>query len=202
MACVALTFDDGPSEWTTDVLDVLVERDAHATFFVIGSSVEGREDVLRRMVADGHEIGTHTWSHASLTVGCDEARIRDELERGCAAIEAAGVPRPVLYRAPYNRVDEHVEAVARSLGLTHVPIEIGPPDWHPRWTPSLTVTFVAQQVTDGAVIGLHDGLPPQKDSGRETCRPTVDALRLLLPLLAERGFRAVTASVTKPAAVA
>lgn len=201
MARVALTFDDGPSDWTAEMLAVLAEHDVHATFFLIGSSVRGREELVRRLVAEGHEVANHTWSHPSLTSGCSKARIREELVRGGDAIEAAGAPRPRLFRAPHDHIDERVEAVAASLGLVHVPIDVGPPDWHPHWTARLTAAFVAGQVWDGAVIGLHDGIAPGAAGRRATCGPTVEALRILLPVLLGRDLRVVTASEAQAAAV-
>jgi len=96
---VALTFDDGPSEWTAPILDVMKEHGARATFFVIGEAIEGRESVLRRTAAEGHEIGNHTWSHPALTtIPLD--RVREELDFAGDTIERVLGARPRLFRPP------------------------------------------------------------------------------------------------------
>ena len=77
---VALTFDDGPSQWTPPILDALGAGGAHGTFFVLGLSIEGREETLRRAVAEGHELGNHAYSHAD-PASLDDDALRAELER-------------------------------------------------------------------------------------------------------------------------
>src|SRR5699024_11425422 len=78
--CVALTFDDGPGEHTDRLLDILGEHDAKATFYLLGSQVDEYKDEVKRMVVDGHEIGSHSWEHDDLTtLSTDE--IEDDLAR-------------------------------------------------------------------------------------------------------------------------
>jgi peptidoglycan-N-acetylglucosamine deacetylase len=190
---VALTFDDGPSEWSQPILNILARNDAPATFFVVGSTAERRRDLLERMTAEGHEIGNHMWSHPSLTEDCDDARVRRELQRTNELVaQVVGVP-PQLFRAPHFAVDERVEAVASSLGLRHVSADVRPPDWHSRWTAKLTVTFVLNRVQPDSIICLHDGIPPAEADPAQR-QATVEAVEEFLPRLAERGVRFVTAS--------
>jgi peptidoglycan/xylan/chitin deacetylase (PgdA/CDA1 family) len=189
---VALTFDDGPSEWTEPILDVLAANDARATFFVIGSIASERVDVLRRMVAEGHEVGNHTWSHPHLAIDCDEACVRAELTRTNRELEDLLGSAPTRFRAPHYDVDARVAAIARSLGLEHTRGDVTPPDWYAGLTAPFIATQVLQQAWDGAVIGLHDGVPPSDRGG--TRQPTADAIAIIVPRLRERRFQCMTAS--------
>jgi peptidoglycan/xylan/chitin deacetylase (PgdA/CDA1 family) len=191
---VALTFDDGPSEWTEPILDLLAAHDARATFFVIGSRLAGHDDVVRRIVAEGHEVGNHTWSHPRLARDCDETQIADELERTSAAVEEITGSRVRLFRCPYYDFDKRVAEVAAALGLTHTPGTVTPPDWLPACRGGVIATLVLQLVHQGAIVGLHDGIPPD-DPGPPTSRAaTVESAALFLPRLRERRYRCLTAS--------
>ena len=84
---IAITFDDGPRRETTErLLDGLEERDARATFFLIGRQIEGNEDLVERMQAEGHQVGSHTWSHTRLT-GVSADTLRQEVGRTEEALE-------------------------------------------------------------------------------------------------------------------
>jgi chitooligosaccharide deacetylase len=191
---IALTFDDGPADWTEPIADLLAEHGVPATFFVIGSAAVERPDVLRRLVADGHEVGNHSWSHPSLRDDCDDARVRDELARTSAAIEEILGAPPRLYRAPRYHVDERVDGVARSLGLTHVRGDVIPADWLEGWRAALTVTLVLNGLRPEAIVGLHDGVPAAEQTGTVSRQGTVDAVAQLLPRLREREVQIVPAA--------
>ena len=176
-----LTFDDGPSEWTPQILDLLAEHDVKATFFVVGSQIEGREGILLRADYDGHAIGNHSWSHPRLTgPAMTHNRIWRELKDTSTAIEAVTGTWPRAWRAPYYATDNRSIAIARGIGLsTHVDSDIIPDDW------MLTdpAEIAGRVLRDGdGIVTLHDGIPP--DGGSDKCtasrQPTVDALRLIL----------------------
>ena len=193
MTPVALTFDDGPSEWTERILDVLAAHGARATFFVVGSVAERRSDMVSRVAAAGNEVGNHTWSHPHLARECDDTRVLDELKRTSDLVEEIlGVP-PRRFRAPYHDVDARVEGVAASIGLEHTRTTVAAPDWHPAARSAFISTMVLQRVGPGAVIGLHDGFPPDEVDGA-TRDATVAAVATLVPTLLDRGFECVTAS--------
>jgi peptidoglycan/xylan/chitin deacetylase (PgdA/CDA1 family) len=194
MQQVALTFDDGPSTWTEPILDILAANNARATFFVIGCMAEERADVLRRMIAEGHEIGNHTWSHPWLARDCDDRRVAEELGRTNALLyELLGAP-PVRFRAPHYDIDERVSRVGTRLGLVHTHGDVVPPDWHPGSTAALIATLILQQAKPGAVVGLHDGIPPKDAEAGTSREPTVGAVETVIPRLRERGLECVTAS--------
>lgn len=99
---VALSFDDGPTRAGLDaVLPVLAAYGARATFFVIGSEAEAWPDGVRRIVAAGHEVGNHSFHHRRM-IAPFSAAYRDEIARTDRAVEAAGAPRPTLFRPPYG----------------------------------------------------------------------------------------------------
>ncbi len=194
MTQVALTFDDGPGEWTEPVLDLLGDFDARATFFVIGEFAKKRRDVLRRMVAEGHEVGNHTWSHTRLADTRSDRIVSRELRRTSALLSDVLGEAPRRFRGPEYNVDERVLAIAESLSLRHTHGDVTPPDWDPRCDARYIAAFVLASVEPGSVIGLHDGVPPHMRGGRATRQPTVDALTEILPRLTERELECVTAS--------
>lgn len=176
--CVALTFDDGPVPATADLLDVLDERGARATFFVIGGQVAKNPEVITRMVEGGHEIGNHTWSHADLTL-LDPAGIADEIGRAADAVVAAGGPRPTLVRPPYGATNEVLAAV---IGLPQVLWSLDTRDWAVRDTDAV-VARVLERVGPGAIVLLHD------------IRPTTRAaVPVIVDALQARGYALVTVS--------
>ena len=191
---VALTFDDGPSEWTASILDLMAEHGTHATFFVIGSHVAAHREIVERMHAEGHEIGNHTWSHPSLTRDCDDARVLEELARTNEALaDVLGFP-PTRFRAPRYEVDARVEAVAATLGLRHTRGDVRPPDWKERCTATFITAFALPQVAAGTIVGLHDGVPPTDRSGTASRAATVEAVAMMLPRLLASRHTLVTAS--------
>jgi peptidoglycan/xylan/chitin deacetylase (PgdA/CDA1 family) len=191
---VGLTFDDGPGPWTEPVLDLLAEHSAHATFFVIGSHTKKHANLVRRMVADGHEVGNHTWSHKRLADTPSSRVISRELQRTNKLLEKILGSQPERFRAPEYNIDGRVEALATSLGLRHTHGDVTPPDWDPRCTSAYIAAFVLARVQPGCVIGLHDGVPPHMQRTGATRQPTVDALAEILPRLTQRGLESVTAS--------
>jgi peptidoglycan/xylan/chitin deacetylase (PgdA/CDA1 family) len=192
---VALSFDDGPSEWTGAILDLLRRHEAKATFFVIGEAIAGREHTLQRIADEGHEIGNHSMTHPRL-VTCDDQTIRDELESANCLIEATVSFAPTVFRPPLFEYDERVLRVARDLGLRQTALASVAPHDYSISNPHLIATLVSGSVTPGAIIGLHDGRPANEPAekslpGREG---TVAAVDLMLPKLVERGYHILTVS--------
>ncbi|WP_291057693.1 polysaccharide deacetylase family protein [Herbiconiux sp.] len=150
-ACIALTFDDGPGDYTAQVLDDLDARRAAATFFLQGYRVAQNPGVVVRMHAEGHEIGNHSWNHPDLTKLTDE-EIRDQLERTTKAIQDAAGVRPSTFRPPYGAVDPRV------LAQTELPAilwTIDTNDWRIPDDATLLDRAV-QQPGPGAIVLLHD----------------------------------------------
>jgi chitooligosaccharide deacetylase len=190
---VALTFDDGPSVWTPAVLDLLREYEARATFFVIGARVRERPEELRRIVAEGHEVGSHTMTHPRLTeVGDDD--VRTEILGGVDAVEETLGERPRLFRPPGFHADERVLAIVADLGLEAVFADVDPQDWQPGKDSHTIFRLAFAGLKPGAIVDLHDGYPPPPTSSRHDCTPTIEALDHLLPCLKAGGYEPLSVS--------
>jgi peptidoglycan/xylan/chitin deacetylase (PgdA/CDA1 family) len=191
---VALSFDDGPSQWTEQILDLLAPSGARATFFVCGVAIAGREDTLRRCVAEGHELANHTHTHPELR-DLDRAGIVAELDAASSAIESVVGTRPVHFRPPYFESSPDIEAVSGELGLGE---PIGADAWTSDWDQNPAEQMLAAITAScraGSIIDLHDAIPPQDRAPTPPTRDeTVRTVGLLLSWFAERGLQAVTVS--------
>lgn len=118
---VYLTFDDGPHPPETErVLDVLRERGARATFFLIGSKVSGNEAVLRRMLEEGHALGLHTYSHAGTFPLLSFDKMLADVNEGKRAVESAAGKKISLFRPPFGVTNPTISKVVRTLGMQTV----------------------------------------------------------------------------------
>jgi peptidoglycan/xylan/chitin deacetylase (PgdA/CDA1 family) len=167
--CIALTFDDGPDPQVTPrVLDTLAAEHIKATFFVVGRNVAGKEDILRRMHREGHEIGNHSWDHADFTK-LSPAQVDAELASTQSAISAAGVPAPRLFRPPYGAVNDMVKNHAN---MTIVRWDIDPEDWLSRDPVKINESLLAH-ARPGGIILMHDIYPSTADA----LTPAIDQLK-------------------------
>jgi len=187
---LALTFDDGPSEWTPAILDLLAEHGARATFFILGAGIAGRERTLQRALGEGHELGLHSWSHPHLTQISDD-EIRSEMSETQTAIERATGVVASIWRPPYFEADERVRQALAGRGLTEAGCSIAPEDYH--LPAERTAAFVIERLRSGAIVDLHDGRPSRSSSGRERA-PTVEALDMILREMKRRSLRGVLLS--------
>jgi peptidoglycan/xylan/chitin deacetylase (PgdA/CDA1 family) len=188
-AWLSLTFDDGPGDWTPAILDLLGRHGARATFFCLGERVHGRAPLLRRMLAEGHQIGNHLFSHRH-PEGLSDDELRDEIARTAQEIEAATGLAPTLVRPPYGEEPERIGVAAAELGLGPVVLwSIDPEDWKAPPADAI-VEHVLQEARAGAIVDLHDGWGRTEG----TRQPTVEALERLVPELQARGFDLVTLS--------
>jgi peptidoglycan/xylan/chitin deacetylase (PgdA/CDA1 family) len=185
---VALTFDDGPSEWTEAIVEELQRHGARATFFVLGCQVEGREGVLRRAASAGCELALHGYSHRRLTHLSDD-EVREEMGRTSASIEAATGQTPRLWRAPHFDVDDRVRALCADLGLTEVWLTADTEDYA-RDADEVTARAAAG-LRPGAIILMHDGRSPldTPDDSQVTRSATVAAVPRILSEGQRRGLQ-------------
>lgn len=169
-----LTFDDGPSENTQQLLPVLAQAGMTATFFMVGESVEERPDLVREVLQAGHAIGNHSYSHPRLT-DLDDEGVRGELRRCTAALERAGAPRPELCRPPYGRTDDRVRRIIAAEGMEQVLWDVDVRDWEAKVTPEQIEQRISEQLAKAPsdpIVLLHDG--------RGDRTPTVAAVRSML----------------------
>ncbi len=175
---VALTFDDGPSEYTPAYLTVLREKGVHATFFEIGQEMPGREATMRRILAEGDEIGDHTMNHVELPGYA-------QIAGAAARIAAYTHFRPCLFRPPGGAVDAGVVATAGSLGMRTIAWDVDPRDWSLPGSGAIYTDVVAH-ARNGSIVLMHDGGGPRSE--------TLAALPRLIDALRARGFRFATVS--------
>ncbi|MFC3994354.1 polysaccharide deacetylase family protein [Nocardiopsis sediminis] len=176
--CVALTFDDGPGEYTEGVLDELSKYSARATFFVLGTMVREMPDVVARTAEAGHEIGNHTWDHADLS-GVSESGVRKDLARTSDAIEKAAGVRPAVMRPPYGSYDE---ATLKAIGMPAILWDVDTMDWQSRDTKKIT-DIALKQAAEGSIVLMHD-----------IHEPSAKALPGILSALHQKGYHFVTVS--------
>jgi peptidoglycan/xylan/chitin deacetylase (PgdA/CDA1 family) len=173
---VALTFDDGPSDYTDDFLAVLREKDVAATFFEIGQEMPGREDAMRQILAQGSEIGDHTMDHVEFP---GYAQIAGAAER----IAAYTHFKPCLFRPPGGGVDGGIVATAGSLGMRTVNWDVDPRDWSSPGSGAIYANVVGH-VQPGSIVVMHDGGGPRGE--------TLAALPRIIDTLRGRGYRFAT----------
>lgn len=179
---VALTFDDGPSEDTPALLDLLKQEGVKATFFVIGSQVEKHPEIVLRIAAEGHQIGNHTFSHPNLMV-CTPQRTRRELERVQQQLQELTGQKPTWWRPPFGFRSPWTQSVADRLGLKCALWTVNPRDFQDPGS-LVIVDRVMAAMDQGIIVLLHDGL--------EKRGQTLEATRELISRLKEKGIRMVT----------
>jgi peptidoglycan/xylan/chitin deacetylase (PgdA/CDA1 family) len=154
---VALTFDDGPWPHTTEqILAILTQRRAPATFFVVGRQVQRYPELVRQELAAGMAVGSHSWSHPQPFDRLPAARVRDELTRGRRTLRPLGV-HAVGFRPPGGAASRTVLATAQELGDRTVLWSVDPADWHPGVTADQLVWRMLAAARPGAIVLLHDG---------------------------------------------
>jgi len=151
---IALTFDDGPSvPYTGQILDLLGERNVKATFFVCGQNVELYPELARRIVAEGHSIGNHTYSHPFLYLLGPRA-MSEEIDRTQSIIEEATGVRPKLFRPPYGIRWFGLSRILVERGLTLVQWSVTGYDWKNRREEIVAAALKGLQ--PGAIMLFHD----------------------------------------------
>ena len=183
---IALTFDDGPSESTPALLELLGRHDVKATFFMCGENVRRLTEIAREVSATGHEIGNHTDTHPALYFKSPEFIYR---EMAAAQETIMQIANPKLFRAPYGVRWLGLRSAQKRLNLTGVMwTEIGR-DW--MWPASRISELLLKRAENGAIFCLHDGRALRH---APDIRATLDAVESILPILKQRGFSFETVS--------
>lgn len=176
---VALTFDDGPyAVVDNQIMDCLAQYGGKATFYVVGNRCASYPAVMQRMVAEGHEVGNHTYEHKYLNK-LNTAQIRYQIDKGREAIVATTGVNPATVRLPGGNKNATVLAAVQEPILMW---SVDTLDWKTRNTQS-TVNAVLSKVRDGDVILMHD-----------LYKQTGNAAVQIIPALTERGYQLVTVS--------
>jgi peptidoglycan-N-acetylglucosamine deacetylase len=173
---VALTFDDGPSQFTDQILEILDREHAKGTFFVLGQEIRGDESLLRGMLAGGHMVGNHTMHHNLLPSASDLASTSERIK------DATGF-EPCLFRPPYGVLTPGLAAAARHQGMTSILWDVDPSDYS-RPGAGAIVDRVVNAAHPGSIVVMHDGGGPRDQ--------TVEALPEIIHELEGRGYSLVT----------
>ena len=180
---LAMTFDDGPHpSLTPKLLDILKERNIKCTFFVIGKNAKMYPKIIQRMIAEGHEVANHTWTHCSLTSRSD-AQIRSELQQSEDALVAAANYRPHLIRPPYGAINTRIKQFMFSeFGYSTIMWSVDPQDWR-RPGVSVVTSRLVNGARPGSIMLAHDIHPP-----------TIQAMPSMFDQLLAKGYQFVTVS--------
>jgi peptidoglycan/xylan/chitin deacetylase (PgdA/CDA1 family) len=183
---VALTFDDGPDpRWTPQILAILRQHGAVATFCMVSRGVPGQEALVKQVVDAGMRLCDHSRSHDELLPDRDPERIADEVVGAGRTLSAAAGGAPVeWFRAPGGNWSTEVAELSVEHGMQPLSWNVDPRDWERPGADAIVAAVqqqIAQQAPDGPIVLLHDG-----GGSREQ---TVEALRTLIPWLAEQGYR-------------
>lgn len=181
---VALTFDDGPTPYTLQILEILKARNVKATFFMVGDNIKRHPAIAKAVVAGGFELGNHTMHHP-LPDKLTDAALQEELAGTSKLITALTGKPPSMFRSPYGSRSKRFFAEAAREDMKVVFWNVDPYDWkHP--TPDGMVAEIVSALKPGAIILLHDG------GGNRT--RTVLALPPLLDEIERRGYEIVLVS--------
>jgi peptidoglycan/xylan/chitin deacetylase (PgdA/CDA1 family) len=177
---VALTFDDGPGPTTGEILDILEEKRADGTFFMLGQAVEADPEMVREITLRGNEVANHSMAHDSLPGSEDLEATNDVIE------QAAGF-RPCSFRPPYGEVDAALTARAAGEDMNTVLWDVDTEDWTDWTTVDSVVEGTKANTRPGSIILMHDG-------GDVTREKTIAALPGIIDELRDEGYSFVTVS--------
>src|SRR2546430_1342936 len=180
---IARTCDDGPSlTLTPKLLDLLAAHHIKATFFVIGENVADHPEIVARAAREGHEIGTHSWSHPNFAKMSQET-VRSQLQRTDDAIKNATGKRPTLLRPPYGSITEREKRwIHDEFGYDIILWDVDPLDWK-RPGPAVVRNRILKETRPGSIVLSHDIHPG-----------TVEAMPCTFNELEAKGFKFVTVS--------
>jgi peptidoglycan/xylan/chitin deacetylase (PgdA/CDA1 family) len=179
---IALTFDDGPSPFTPQILAVLERFHAKATFFEIGREAHAYSRFTTRLARAGMVIGDHTEAHPTMGLLSASAQA-SELDDAASAIRAAGAPRPLLFRPPYGSFDATTLGLSRARGMVMVLWTVDTSDYARPGVERIVYTALSG-ARPGAILLFHDGGGDRAE--------TVAALPRTIARLRQRGYSLVT----------
>lgn len=175
---IALTFDDGPSKYTSKILDILKENNANATFFVIGNKVEIFKETIKKMVEFGNEIGNHSYSHKWLTK-LDKQDFEMEIKKTQEIIKEITGYTPTLLRPTYGSINKNIRL---NTDLKIVMWTVDTMDWKLKNSKNI-VERALKDIKDGDIVLMHD-----------IRKSTLEAVKILVLELKKQGYQFVTVS--------
>ena len=191
---VALTYDDGPNPpYTDQLLDVLATHKVKATFFMIGNRIERHPETVNRVIAEGHQIGNHTYSHPLLGF-LPPFCIQREIERTDDLLQQYGIATDSVFRAPMLTRFLPVAYVLAKLDRTHISCNVWSWDWTTQNPDKIAETVLKKTLSStgaGSIIVLHDGKAENKKANRSG---TIEATDRIITALKQDGYQFVRLS--------
>jgi peptidoglycan/xylan/chitin deacetylase (PgdA/CDA1 family) len=184
---IALTFDDGPSRYTEQILDILLENNIPATFFVMGRQAELFPETIRRMALENHEIGNHTYSFVARNVVFFSNIKQLEIIKTQDIVKRLASKTPRYFRSPGGQMGRLLWIYVRSQNLDVVYGALPIP--HPKKSAAQQLAVTQKNIEPGAILILHDGDDADPNSDRPAS--TVQLLPVILNDLKERGYEVV-----------
>lgn len=186
---IALTFDDGPNgETTENILEILRESQAPATFFVVGQNVQKNPNIVRQIFKEGHIIGNHSFSHKKLSFK-KQSDLEKEVEATEMEIATVINLRPRFFRSPFGFLTTFSALILEKKGYQIISWSVDPQDYKKNKNSQEIAKEILKEVKPGAIILLHDGREVKEGSNPQV---TVDTLKEIIPQLLRQGYQFVT----------
>ena len=187
---VALTYDDGPNPpYTNRLLDVLAKHNVKATFFLIGNRIERHPETANRVIAEGHQVGNHSYSHPLLGF-LPPRYVQRQIERTDALLRQHGITEEAVFRAPLLTRFLPVAYVLAKQDRIHISCNVWGWDWTTQ-NPDKIAEAILKKTKSGSIIVLHDGKAENKDANRSG---TIEATDRIITALKRDGYQFVRLS--------
>ena len=174
---IAFTYDDGPSEYTADLLNTLEKNNSSATFFVIGNNIKGRENIIKKIYKSKSEVGSHGYSHINFT-NLDKEELNTEINSTNVLFNSITNDKISLLRPPYGDYDDNVKSLNYNIILWNIDSK----DWLLKDSEKI-YNNVLKNACDGCIVLMHDIYPE-----------TLEATKKLIPELKSLGYSIVSVS--------
>lgn len=184
---IALTFDDGPSEYTSKILDILKKYNVKAAFFVVGMNAERYPDIIKREVQEGHILGNHSYSHPDMQIEIPNL-IKKQFDKTEEVVKNITGLELYLFRPPYGVDNPWVFKEAEERGYVIIKWSISGEDWETKRADKVAKR-ITKNTQNGSIILLHDGRRLKRNPD---CRSTLGALPIIINYLLKKGYQFVT----------
>lgn len=184
---VSLTFDDGPDPFfTPSIVDVLKKTEVNATFFLVGEKVKQHPEIVKRIIAEGHEIGNHTYSHLH-PYRISSFRAMEDIRNGKNIIESITATPVIFFRPPHGAIRPCIFKEANQLNQKIILWSISGHDWGKKTNSKTISNRIINNLHNGGIILLHDA-PSKRNRPMET----LEALPSIIHNIKQRGYEIVS----------
>jgi len=181
---VALTFDDGPGDFTQLILDVLKKHEVKATFYVLGGNAKASPALIKKIMSEGHDLGNHTMYHDKMR-GRSVEKMMQDIQSVDTILRKLGYEKEITFRSPFGITSDNLAIALQKLHKKNVLFTFLPQDWTPISAQKI-YDNVMKELKPGLIITLHDGGKRRQN--------TVQATEMLIKTLKSRGYRFITVS--------